>query len=402
MACAACIKHAAAAALRQVPRDSTPGIPWSSLSSTNAGILDDDEKFDIVLEATVARVTRLKAHGDKVHGMSASELVENGLADPIRLFVKGEPHASKKFRTGKYRLISGVSIVDQAVRRMCCSMQNNAEIDRWSECASKPGISLSDEGQQRMAQTFREMLERSGTIQATDVSGWDWSVQEWELWFDMEARILLAEAPTSSEFAHLLRQFAHLEANKVFIMPDGQLIGLSFPGIQTSGSYNTSSGNSRMRVGVRLVADEIVAQRTGVEVSAHLGIVAMGDDSVEEMPMDGVLSEIRRIGHTIKDVTQFETLDGVEFCSHQWRDDGLASAVNVTKTLFRYFSHPPTSPEYPLWFTQLAHDLRRCGGIESIMGYARQWAGLSKHGQKAASATTPEHPGGQFKPDPLV
>lgn len=309
--------------------------------------------------------------------MTPSELVEHGLCDPIRLFVKGEPHAEKKFKSGKYRLISGVSLVDQAVRRAVCSLQNNSEINTWETCASKPGISLSDTGLKIMASRFEDMLER-GPLVATDVSGWDWSVQAWELEFDMECRRQLAGAPANSQMALYLRLFAFIEANKVYILPDGELVGTTFEGIQTSGSYNTSSGNSRMRIGARLVAEEIEAERQGVELPEGLGIVAMGDDSVEEKTLDGVLDCIREIGHIVKDETTFEKLEGVEFCSHQWRADGLASAVNYTKTLFRFFSHPPNSPDYPIWYAQLEHELRHVKGLERIMGYARQWAGLTK------------------------
>jgi hypothetical protein len=161
--------------------------------------------------------------------------------------------------------------------------------------------------------------------------------------------------------------------NKVFNMPDGELV-VGPKGIQVSGCYNTSSTNSRMRIGVKLVAQE----ELGI-VSEDIDIIAMGDDAVDVDNGDEVLAKIEELGHNIKEVTYYDKLEGVEFCSHKWKENGLASPVNLGKTFHRFFSHPPLSPDYPSWYAQLSHELRNVEDIEIVMGLARQHAVAGKN-----------------------
>jgi hypothetical protein len=83
----------------------------------------------------------------------------------------------------------------------------------------------------------------------------------------------------------------------------------------------------------------------------------MGDDSVERH-LEGVKDALEKLGHVIKDVKIGHRLSEIEFCSHGWRDDGLAIPLSAYKTLYRYFSHPPTSASYLDWYSQLSWVLR--------------------------------------------
>lgn len=345
------------ACFRDILADSTPGVPCMSLSNTNKALLGGYKGFlvDAVLDRVITRVKNLGREVDAV------ESVRKGLVDPVRLFVKDEPHASKKILSGKLRLISGVSIVDQVVERLLCSSQNNAEIRDWRTCPSKPGLSLADDGLQDMARWFREQL-KEGPLQQTDISGWDWSVQEWELVADAECRSRLAGAGRGSLFHSLQEQNARLVSKSVFVIPGGEMVAQLDAGVQLSGRYCTSSTNSRMRILASLVARKMA----GHALSGPIGIAAMGDDCVERH-YRGLEECLGRLGHTVKMALVCRELAGVSFCSHEWMDDGLAAPETVGKTVFRFLSHPLDSEDYPAWLVQLGWVMRNSPRYAEIM-----------------------------------
>jgi hypothetical protein len=86
-------------------------------------------------------------------------------------------------------------------------------------------------------------------------------------------------------------------------------------------------------------------------------VIAMGDDSVEK-GFEGIKKALESMGHKVKMVKWNESFAGTSFCSHKWKEDGLAEPETAVKTLFRFLSHPPGSPDYPVWYAQLAWVLR--------------------------------------------
>lgn len=286
--------------------------------------------------------------------MTPVELVKAGLRSPVRLFIKDEPHSRKKVLSGKWRLISGVSLSDQVFERLICSRQNLAEIESWESCSSKPGLGLDDDSLLTISGNLEDLLSR-GELMAMDVRGWDWSVQDWELRADAESRRLLAGASEGSLFAFLLRVQAYCVANSVYVLPDGQVLSQVNPGVQLSGSYNTSSSNSRMRIIATLVARLLAGHPV-----TPVDMMAMGDDSVERY-YEGVKEYLERLGHETKECVRHTTLPGVEFCSHVWKEDRFAEPVNPSKTLYRYLSHPHGSASYLDWYAQLVWIFRHSG-----------------------------------------
>jgi len=180
----------------------SPGIPWSDNGGTNKILFENHSGR--VIDAVIERLRlRMDTPVSVCLKMSAREKVEKGLCDPVRTFVKDEPHSAKKRATGRWRLISSVSIVDQLCERMTCSAQNKAEIKRWETIPSAPGISLTDEALGRVWERFKgKMADRD--MAAADVTGFDWSVRDWEMFSDARRRIYLmdadSEVPTSSRY----------------------------------------------------------------------------------------------------------------------------------------------------------------------------------------------------------
>nr|QNB17816.1 P2ab [Southern bean mosaic virus] len=307
----------------EINEKASPGVPLSRLASTNKDLLK--RHLELVALCVTERLFLL-SEAEDLHNKSPVDLVQMGLCDPVRLFVKQEPHASRKVKEGRFRLISSVSLVDQLVERMLFGPQNQLEIAEWEHIPSKPGMGLSLQRQAKsLFDDLRVKHSRCPAAEA-DISGFDWSVQDWELWADVEMRIVLGGFGQKLSIAARNRFSCFM--NSVFQLSDGTLIEQQLPGIMKSGSYCTSSTNSRIRC---LMA----------ELIGSPWCIAMGDDSVEGW-VDGAKDKYMRLGHTCKDYKPCATsisgrLYEVEFCSHVIREDRCWLA-SWPKTLYKYLS----------------------------------------------------------------
>jgi len=83
----------------------------------------------LVVEAVWARLealSRIELSPD----VTPPELIQLGLCDPVRLFIKQEPHPFRKVRTGRLRLISSVSLSDHTLQSAHLGIQNLISIIR--------------------------------------------------------------------------------------------------------------------------------------------------------------------------------------------------------------------------------------------------------------------------------
>ncbi|QBF54044.1 P2 [Zucchini aphid-borne yellows virus] len=311
--------------------DAGIGVPYIGYGRpTHRGWVEDPQLLPVLARLTFIRLQKMLEVS--FEHLSPVELVQHGLCDPIRLFVKGEPHKQSKLDEGRYRLIMSVSLVDQLVARVLFQNQNKREIALWRAIPSKPGFGLSTDEQ---VLDFTESLARQvGTNPAdvvanwsryltpTDCSGFDWSVAEWMLLDDMEVRNRLTLDLTPA-LKRLRSCWVKCIANSVFCLSDGTLLEQTTPGVQKSGSYNTSSSNSRIRV--------MAAYHAGADWA-----IAMGDDALESNPAD--LEAYKQLGFKVEKSGQ------LEFCSHIFRAPGLALPVNENKMIYKLvFGYNPGS-----------------------------------------------------------
>jgi len=359
-------------------------------ASTNAQLLEI--KGEVLKESVENRVLNILSLGDKIFEMSPKELIENNVCSPIRLFVKDEPHKVQKVVDGMFRLISGVAVDDQMIDRLLYKAQNNREIDSWEQCVSKPGIGLDDDGLKIMGRFFEEVLEEHGELTSIDIKAWDWSVQEWELEAEAELRRCLAKSSKFSVWHFLNRVRCYAISHKVFVLPNGVMIGQKGDfGIMASGWLNTSSSNSH----IGALLDAIITVEEHCENGGNLDnfnyeqsldAAIMGDDKVRKRVSGVYLEKMEELGHTVKEHENFSTLEGVEFCSHKWMSNGLAWPLNKGKTLFRFFSHSSKDQAAcSMWRTQLAGDFRNHADLEIINEESKAWveqAKLMNNGEK--------------------
>lgn len=320
-------------------KDSSPGYPYTSLGSNNGKVME--KHGDFIWDAVAERLSLWEKHADDIKSFSPQELIENGLVDPVKVFIKGEPHKISKIKEKRLRIIASVSLVDQIIERLLHRVQNLNEIEWWEKCPSKPGLGLHDDGMISLTHSMEELLESNGQIDCSDVSAWDWTVQEWELDLDMEIRVKLARCEENSLYAKMCKVNATCVARTVFVTPDGKMRAqCGVFGGQLSGRYCTSSSNSRMRIlatclaRLRLTGKATVTNK-GKEV---LGIMSMGDDSVE-VHVPGMKEEINKIGHLCKMVETHSQVCGVDFCSQVFDGTGIAYPSAPSKTAYRFFTH---------------------------------------------------------------
>nr|WMZ16740.1 MAG: RNA-dependent RNA polymerase [Cnidium polerovirus 1] len=314
------------AAVSSLELDAGVGVPLVALKrkthrSWVEGTKNEESLLPQLAQLTFDRLQKLSEVS--FEALKPEELVQQGLCDPIRLFVKGEPHKQSKLDEGRYRLIMSVSLIDQLVARVLFQAQNKLEIALWRAVPSKPGFGLSTDEQivdfveclAKQAGLTPEEVTTSweAHLYPTDCSGFDWSVSQWMLEDDMQVRneLTINCTPLTRK---LRAAWLHCIGNSVLCLSDGTLLAQTHPGVQKSGSYNTSSSNSRIRV--------MAAYHCGASWA-----MAMGDDALESK--DSSLELYKDLGFKV------EVSGQLEFCSHIFEKPDLAIPVNISKMLYK-------------------------------------------------------------------
>lgn len=335
--------------IERLPKDSKPGIPYVHLGTDNKDILVNHREF--IIDTTIERL-RLMSEVD-CSDWTPQQFIAYGLADPVRMFVKDEPHSAKKLTSKRWRLIMAISAVDQLLERILSDAQNKSEIAQWQTIPSAPGISLSNDKELRAL--YDRIKKLPGTIAEADVTGWDWSVKEWELLLEGELRADLCSA--TPWLRRIFRNRELAVAKAVYLLPDGRLVDKLDAGVQCSGRYNTSSGNSRLRVALAFFA--------GAEWA-----FAMGDDCLEQY-QPGAIEIYEKLGHPLKMYN--ERTEEFEFCSQLFTPTEVHPA-DGTKTLYNLLEQKVITRELEDQFKmEMRHHPRLGEFMESV---ARVQGGL--------------------------
>lgn len=282
------------------------------------------------------------------------DLVMHGLIDPVKLFVKNEPHKMSKILEGRLRLIFSMSVVDNVIARILCSRQNNAEIEVWDRIPLKPGMGLTDEYMQMIYEYV--LANEGGGLMETDMKGWDWSFQQQDYEFDLERRAAL-NGGNGTLWYQLAKAHYHCVARKVMVLSNGEMYKQLQPGIMASGWYNTSSTNSAARA----VNHGHAAILEGVEPF----IMCMGDDAVERLVSNAEL-HYNSLGKTCG-MSNIVSSDSFEFCSTSFQC-GVGVPVNVTKQLCNLLRKPPVSVDDAVQrYEQFVYELRNCPELATLI-----------------------------------
>lgn len=351
--------------MQDVKPDASPGLPLMAQCSNNRQVFE--KLGELLVDASVERIMLLlMSDPESVRRMSPWEKVNSGFCDPLRVFVKKEPHPVEKIREGRFRLICSVSLVDQIVERFFYTPQNLQEIADWADIPSRPGMGLTDGmvGQTSRYVASKVSSSRSPAFADSDMTGWDWSVQGWEYWCDWRRRVLLMTAVSDEDREIISRAMAirHMcLMSSLLVMSSGEVFEQTSPGVMKSGSYLTSSSNSYIRA--------FLARLIGAEWS-----MAMGDDAVEGY-VEGAKEKYRALGHSVKAYVRRDLSEArFDFCStvHYIRDGNCAGEpANWAKSLYGFLCKP-NSQELQ---TQLFYELRNSPQLSRIQHYCLQASG---------------------------
>nr|UHS71553.1 MAG: putative RNA-dependent RNA polymerase [Barnaviridae sp.] len=276
---------------------------------------------------------------DLTQELVPEDLVRDGYADAVKLFVKNEPHKKSKLDEGKLRLIFSVSVVENMICALLCAPQNKVEIANWKDIPSCPGIGFHDEGVDDFCDTVRENFPQGP--KSSDVSGWDWSFKQHNYDFDAFRRAICNNG-FGTEWYHCIRVHYRIMANKVMTTSDGKMYAQVIPGVMASGWLNTSATNSGGRVGEVWFVQWDVNQIIDLAQQPK----AAGDDCLEKEPCEPrddvkFVEAYKKQGKIIKTVIN-ETLESFEFCSTRYNAiTKTAYPVNEAKQMFNLLHYCP-------------------------------------------------------------
>jgi hypothetical protein len=292
-----------------VNKQSGPGFPYALWAPSNKQLLDAE--LDFIVELVVARL--LKLGSKDFRSYTPSQLFKEGLCDPVKLFIKKEPHKLRKILEDALRLISNVSLVDQLEDRVLYSMQNELEIANYGTIPSKPGMGLHDEGIKVIHQNVIDAGNRK--LLSIDAKAFDWSQRGYCFEYDALLRCRLYDLSPDDWLVTVILNRHHCVANSLFVDSDGFVYEQLYPGIMLSGWYCTSSSNSHISILMCWLAKSSWA-------------MAQGDDTLSEWipTIEQVYKDNgMRLGQC-EDVTSAD----FEFCSTRIQN-GVGVPLNVGK-----------------------------------------------------------------------
>jgi len=285
---------------------------------------------------------------DAGEGLTASQLVGMGVVDPIRLFVKDEPHSTSKIDSKRYRLIFLLSIIDNIIAKLLFSVQNMEEISSHRDLPSKPGLGLHDDG---LEDIYGWAQAAPGPIASADISGWDWSMTAEDFDADLNRRVNLNNGH-SSVWYKLAKVHYRCMKYKLLVTSDSIVYEQQTPGVMPSGWYNTSSTNSY----VRTLDSYIVQYESGV---LDPWAFSMGDDCLETLvEKTAADTGYTRRGKLLKMYVQ-EHPNEFEFCSHRFNNSPLGVPTNIPK-LIKSFLHetPKNELDRRMRVSELQYNIR--------------------------------------------
>jgi len=279
---------------------STPGIcSLQHYGSTNGQILGwdgtsmDPERVQLLKSAVRCRFNDLR-RGEAV-------------ADPIKVFVKPEPHSVKKLAEGRYRIISAVSLVDTMVDRILFGWMARKAL-------STVGMTPCMLGWSPLRGAWRDLKRfyAGSPVICTDKSGFDWSVQGYmvDLWLRFVKDLAKCHEQWWSDMVDL--RFRLLFEDAVFQFPDGSQAKQQTKGIMKSGCFLTLILNSV----AQSLAHYIAMYRMGYHTTLRQPH-AMGDDTVQKPPpeLEKYLEILTSLGFQIKGG---KVQDWIEFCGFSY------------------------------------------------------------------------------------
>lgn len=193
-------------------------------------------------------------------------------SDPLKVFIKQEPHKKSKILENRLRLIMSVSLIDSMVDRILFQRFANKVTSNYAQTGIMLGWSPVKGGYRLLEAMF--MGKETMSI---DKSAWDWSVPHWLLKAVLNLILrLAADYPPWWQLAVETR-FKCLFEQPTFIFNDGTLGTQNKPGVMKSGCYLTIIINSI----AQMILHHKACRLLNLDARLYT-FVSMGDDTLQE------------------------------------------------------------------------------------------------------------------------
>lgn len=320
----------------------SPGYPFPSYTDNRKLVT---EQYPIVVMMTV---DLLEAWRDTQHNvvrsLTPAELINYKLMYLCRIFVKKEPHSTKKILTQRQRLVISVPLIVSLAQAVLYNAQNELEIQACDHIPAKAGWSATDEGFGRISDYVQGF--DCELVMSDDVAQWDWSVNQY--WLDEETEFTLdLQNARGTQWENMIRNADYALAATPLVLSNGEIYATLIPGGVKSGGRKTSSGNSHIRTLLRNTVNALG------DLISPKAVMVMGDDCTEGVSFrdpDRYIQLYASLGFKLTDV-QIETKESniFNFCSHLWTGRQKAMPLNWAKILYRLMSKPYDQVEYDAW-----------------------------------------------------
>jgi hypothetical protein len=336
--------------------NSTPGWPWNRVSATNEKLLKEKRaQLRQEVKTRFANIGAIRFAGsgsqeeiepteeeqeqeeglyeDGVHcgARSLRALrcnpflwLEWGLCDPVRVFKKNEPEATRK-KHG--RIVNGVSIIDQILTRMIFRQFNLSAKARFPDVPNMKGTGFDDATAEKIYTRFRKTDNKvrqnapNATAVTSDISGWEkgYSIECADAFRQVFKATCEYSPQDEPEMDNMLGWWMFKTLGRLCINDDGWIFALDRHIGQSSGDLQTTDANGAARVSV--------AYANG----AHAAF-ANGDDCVEWTDKDGdaFINGYLTQNVMARDVVKVEN-DEYPFCSHMFTRDVGGRAFTYLK-----------------------------------------------------------------------
>lgn len=196
-------------------------------------------------------------------------------ADPIRVFVKQEPHKMSKLLTERYRLISAVSLTDTMCDRVMLGWLMKAALSSVGLTPIMIGWSPVGPGCRLVSRLFEGKDTRG-----LDKTAWDWTMKPWLFHAIYDLILSLAVGAPSWWVDWFEKRWASLFRDAVFQFADGSQVQQTEWAVMKSGCYLTILLNSVGQLFYHVMAMDAIGKSLD-----SLKYIVIGDDvTIEDFP----------------------------------------------------------------------------------------------------------------------
>lgn len=227
-------------------------------------------------------------------------------ADPIKFFIKDEPHKKNKVDEGRFRLIQSFSLEDQLVDKCLFYPWFGAEVVSPMIAPSKAGWSPLPGGYQRLMASFPDKAV------AIDKTAWDWTMPAWVIFMYVWLKLSQCRNCTD-EYMWMCWRRAYFVwgPGSTYRMHDGVVLRQLFWGVQKTGCLLTLSLNSQAQDFQHCLA----WIRAFPKIARIPKLWCMGDDQLMEWFDDiaNYMAQLSKTGCIVKKEELNKEFAGFEF-----------------------------------------------------------------------------------------